>query len=179
MVCAFLIGCSAAATSPAMVPTERDHALCAEMCEKQKRCLGVPVEEAAIANCANGCYRNLEAHPDVLPKLRAAAACVPLECGAETDACKRSVQEAAEPAPVVAGRAATSLDEGQCRAVCQKIMECLGGAPSAEGQSIEGCSLGCVHGSRSSAAEDGRYRRVLGCAKTPCGPAYIACLSGE
>jgi len=158
-------------------PDESDHELCARLCEKQQTCDGMAVDEMAIGNCAGGCFRNLKAHPALVSKLRATRACLSKPCGEVYDNCTQDAGRPPKPEPIEKSPNAVGLTKVQCRAVCTKILQCLGGAPASGKQSIDGCSLGCVHGSAGGEAE--RYRGVLKCADVPCGKAYTDCLAGR
>lgn len=158
------------------VPDDRDHDICALLCEKQSACAGLEITDTLVGNCAHGCFRNLVAHPYLRDRLRATATCVDVACG-EFDACTARAQAGDEAPPQVPTRAdrAQQLSSDECKRACTKTFECLG-TSSMTSDGMDGCTLGCVHAASTGGAAAQKYRHILTCADVPCGEGFQRCL---
>jgi len=164
-------GQSAAATN------EDDELRCANLCKKQRTCVGAAPNDRAIETCARGCVRNVLPHPELLSRLRALDECLDQACGTAYDRC---AEQAGAP-PVANDTPAsevTPLTASECGLVCAKTFACLGGDTPDPGTS-EACVLGCVQGSGQVGAVGSRYRRMFECAQQPCGATRQRCISAS
>lgn len=172
------LGCGATPKTMAVVekneaPSDEDRALCGRLCAKQRKCVGLEVDEAGIERCAAGCFSNLKDRPGLLARLRATASCLDEKCGADYDRCSDHADSRAMVRDDDPNEAGTfeNLTKQECSVVCGKTLSCLGAPESAR----PGCVLGCTEGSRNNPKSIRKYRAVITCSHVPCGPSFQAC----